>query len=43
MADAPEIDGTVLLESGGDLAEGDLVDVQIIRAEAYDLHGVVAG
>ena len=37
--DAPEIDGTVHLQSRRPLRVGDIVTVKIDRAEAYDLHG----
>jgi ribosomal protein S12 methylthiotransferase len=40
-ADAPEIDGKVLLNSRRPLRVGDIVTVKIDRAEAYDLHGLV--
>ncbi|NKB46688.1 MAG: 30S ribosomal protein S12 methylthiotransferase RimO [Legionellales bacterium] len=43
MADAPEIDGLVYIESPGDhLAVGDWATVQITHADAYDLHGHLA-
>jgi ribosomal protein S12 methylthiotransferase len=41
-ADAPEIDGKVFVR-GKDLKSGDIVQVKINRAEAYDLHGRVSG
>lgn len=37
-ADAPEIDGSVLIRPGARLKPGDLVEVTIERADAYDLH-----
>lgn len=40
-ADAPEVDNEVLV-SGGDLAPGDLVSVDITDAMEYDLVGVVS-
>jgi ribosomal protein S12 methylthiotransferase len=40
--DAPEIDGTVYVSTRRPLRPGDIVSVKIERAEAYDLHGVVA-
>ena len=40
--DAPEIDGLVYVEDGEGLEPGDLVDVEIRSAEAYDLWGTVA-
>ncbi|MFL6652909.1 MAG: 30S ribosomal protein S12 methylthiotransferase RimO [Sulfurifustaceae bacterium] len=36
-ADAPEIDGVVYVEAGGDLRVGEFCDVKIIRADAHDL------
>jgi ribosomal protein S12 methylthiotransferase len=36
-ADAPEIDGNVLIRPGGRLLVGDLVEVRVERADAYDL------
>ena len=39
MADAPEIDGTVHVQSRRRLRAGDVVPVRIERAEAYDLFG----
>ena len=41
MADAPQIDGAVHIASARRLKAGDIVDVKIERAEAYDLHGRV--
>ena len=38
-ADAPEIDGKVLVASRRPLRVGEIVTVKIDRAEAYDLHG----
>jgi len=40
-ADAPEIDGKVLLTARRPLRVGDIVTAKIERAEAYDLHGAV--
>jgi ribosomal protein S12 methylthiotransferase len=42
-ADAPQIDGTVYLTSRRPLRVGDIVTAKIDRADAYDLHGTVAG
>jgi ribosomal protein S12 methylthiotransferase len=42
-ADAPQIDGTVYLSSRRPLHVGDIVTAKIERADAYDLHGTVAG
>jgi ribosomal protein S12 methylthiotransferase len=41
--DAPEIDGAVYLSSRRPLRQGEIVTAKIERAEAYDLHGTVAG
>jgi ribosomal protein S12 methylthiotransferase len=38
--DAPEIDGAVFVASRRPLRVGDIVNVKIERADAYDLHGV---
>jgi ribosomal protein S12 methylthiotransferase len=37
--DAPEIDGNVFVRPGRMLASGDLLEVRILRTEAYDLWG----
>jgi ribosomal protein S12 methylthiotransferase len=42
-ADAPDIDGTVYLSSRRPLRVGEIVSAKIERADAYDLHGTVAG
>jgi ribosomal protein S12 methylthiotransferase len=42
-ADAPAIDGSVYLTSRRPLRVGEIVTAKIERAEAYDLHGTVAG
>ena len=42
-ADAPEIDGSVYLSSRRPLRVGEIVTAKIDRADAYDLHGTVAG
>lgn len=39
-ADAPEIDGEVLLRDAGHLKPGDIVDVRIEEADEHDLFGV---
>jgi ribosomal protein S12 methylthiotransferase len=41
--DAPEIDGAVYLSSRRPLRQGEIVTAKIERADAYDLHGTVAG
>jgi ribosomal protein S12 methylthiotransferase len=41
--DAPQIDGTVYVASHRPLRVGEIATVKIERAEAYDLHGTVAG
>lgn len=44
QADAPEIDGAVLLRNvPADLRPGDIVEVLIEDADAHDLFGVIAG
>ncbi|WP_345796867.1 30S ribosomal protein S12 methylthiotransferase RimO [Castellaniella sp. MT123] len=40
MADAPEIDGSVLLRDAAGRAPGDLIQVRIEDADEYDLYGV---
>lgn len=40
MADAPEIDGNVLLRDAAGHAPGDLIQVRIEDADEYDLYGV---
>jgi ribosomal protein S12 methylthiotransferase len=42
-ADAPQIDGTVFVQSRRPLRVGEIATVKIERAEAYDLHGVAVG
>jgi ribosomal protein S12 methylthiotransferase len=42
-ADAPQIDGAVYVASRRPLKVGDIVTARIDRADAYDLHGTVAG
>ncbi len=42
-ADAPDIDGAVYLSSRRPLRVGEIVTAKIERADAYDLHGSVAG
>jgi ribosomal protein S12 methylthiotransferase len=42
-ADAPDIDGAVYLSSRRPLRVGEIVTAKIDRADAYDLHGSVAG
>jgi ribosomal protein S12 methylthiotransferase len=39
-ADAPDVDGRVLLETDGTVAIGDVVEARITAADAYDLHAV---
>jgi ribosomal protein S12 methylthiotransferase len=41
-ADAPEIDGTVVIDDGGDLAPGSFARVIVERAGAHDLAGRLA-
>jgi ribosomal protein S12 methylthiotransferase len=40
-ADAPEIDGVVMLEGGKGLAPGDLVTARVTRSDQHDLHAKV--
>jgi len=42
-ADAPQIDGAVYVSSRRPLKVGEIVTAKIERADAYDLHGTVAG
>ena len=42
-ADAPEIDGTVLIADGHKLKPGQFVDVVVERASEHDLHARLAG
>ena len=42
-ADAPEIDGSVVLASRRPLRVGEIVTARIERADAYDLHGAAVG
>ena len=41
-ADAPEIDGRVVIEDGGKLRPGDWADVRVTRSDAHDLWGRLA-
>jgi len=38
-ADAPEIDGLVLIEDAGHLVPGSWAEVEILAADTYDLQG----
>jgi ribosomal protein S12 methylthiotransferase len=38
-SDAPEIDGSIYISSRRPLRQGDIVNVKVERADAYDLHG----
>ena len=42
FADAPEIDGRVLVRPHASLRVGEIVRVRITRADEHDLHGSVA-
>jgi ribosomal protein S12 methylthiotransferase len=42
-ADAPEIDGQVIIEDGKELRVGDFADVCIVASDVYDLRAVRAG
>ena len=41
--DAPQIDGTVYVESRRPLRVGEIATVKIERVDAYDLHGIAVG
>ena len=41
--DAPQIDGTVFVQSRRPLRVGEIATVKIERAEAYDLYGTAVG
>jgi len=41
-ADAPEIDGVVVVEDGAALSSGDLVQVKVTNSDDYDLYGVLS-
>jgi len=41
--DAPQIDGAVHVTSRRPLRVGEIATVKIVRADAYDLHGIVVG
>ncbi len=41
--DAPQIDGTVFIQSRRPLRVGEIATVKIERADAYDLHGTAVG
>jgi ribosomal protein S12 methylthiotransferase len=41
-ADAPEIDGNVLIEGGWDLEPGDFIEVTITGAGEHDLYAEIA-
>ena len=41
--DAPQIDGTVFVQSRRPLRVGEIATVKIERADAYDLHGTAVG
>jgi ribosomal protein S12 methylthiotransferase len=42
-ADAPEIDGVVHIKRAKGLEPGDWADVEVLSADAYDLHGRLVG
>lgn len=42
-ADAPEIDGVVIVEGGAHLSPGDLVSVTVVAADEYDLWAELPG
>ncbi|MFN0300632.1 MAG: 30S ribosomal protein S12 methylthiotransferase RimO [Burkholderiales bacterium] len=41
MADAPEIDGVVIIANAKGVVAGDWANVKIVRADEHDLHGVL--
>ncbi|MGD8617051.1 MAG: hypothetical protein PVI91_15540 [Gammaproteobacteria bacterium] len=41
-ADAPEIDGQVILESDADIRVGDFIRVTVINADEHDLYAELA-
>ncbi|MFM9881644.1 MAG: 30S ribosomal protein S12 methylthiotransferase RimO [Burkholderiales bacterium] len=41
-ADAPEIDGVVIIAKAKGVVPGDFANVKIVRADEHDLHGVLA-
>ena len=41
-ADAPEIDGTVIVSGARTLRVGDVAKVKVTKADAYDLHARLA-
>ena len=41
--DAPQIDGTIFVQSRRPLRVGEIATVKIERADAYDLHGIAVG
>jgi ribosomal protein S12 methylthiotransferase len=43
QGDAPQIDGTVFVQSRRPLRVGEIATVKIERADAYDLHGTAVG
>ena len=40
-ADAPEIDGTVIIEATSSVAVGELVEVKIVESDKYDLYATL--
>ena len=41
-ADAPEIDGKVIISRPGNIKPGDFVSVRVTRSDAHDLYAVSA-
>ena len=41
-ADAPDVDGTVFIQTRKELLPGTILSVSVTRAEGYDLVGVLA-
>ncbi len=40
-ADAPEIDGSVFISKPGAIKPGDLIEVEVTRADAHDLYAKI--
>jgi ribosomal protein S12 methylthiotransferase len=40
-AEAPEIDGMVIIDEEWDLVPGDFIDVKITRADEHDLYAII--
>ncbi len=42
-ADAPEIDGHVIIDGAWELDPGDFIEVEITAADEHDLHAIPIG